>query len=179
MNLVHAVISTPLGAIRLVASRAALVGVYLPGQRTDDTVVITGHAAEHAILRETARQLLEYFAGTRRAFALPVLADGTTFQRAVWSELASIPFGATRSYGELARAIGSPRASRAVGSANARNPISIVVPCHRVVGSAGALTGYAGGLPAKRWLLAHEARVADRPSWHERCDASAQALLAG
>lgn len=105
-------------------------------------------------------QLGEYFAGARRAFELPLSGRGTQAQRAVWRALADIPFGEVQSYAELARAVGAPRSARAVGAANARNPLSIVVPCHRVIGSDGSLTGYAGGLEAKRWLLAHEARVA-------------------
>jgi methylated-DNA-[protein]-cysteine S-methyltransferase len=107
-------------------------------------------------LRAAIRQLNEYFAGTRREFDLPLRLQGTTFQRSVWQALTKIPYGATLTYGEQAARIGNPNASRAVGLANGRNPISIVVPCHRVIGANGSLTGYGGGLERKRWLLAHE-----------------------
>jgi methylated-DNA-[protein]-cysteine S-methyltransferase len=110
------------------------------------------------VLARAATQLREYFAGERRLFDLPLAPDGTGFQRLVWAALEQIPYGVTRSYGELARAIGRPAASRAVGTANSRNPISIIVPCHRVIGANGALTGYAGGMRAKQWLLDHEQR---------------------
>ncbi len=103
------------------------------------------------------RQLSEYFSGRRTSFDLPLAPRGTAFQQRVWAELVAIPFGGRATYGELARRIGRPAASRAVGAANGANPIAIVIPCHRVVGSDGSLTGYGGGLPLKRWLLAHEA----------------------
>jgi methylated-DNA-[protein]-cysteine S-methyltransferase len=109
------------------------------------------------------RQLAEYFEGARREFDLALAPDGTSFQKAVWSELCRIPFGARISYGELARRLGRPDAARAVGAANGANPIAIVVPCHRVVGSDGSLTGYGGGLPIKRWLLDHEAGLRRLP----------------
>ena len=108
------------------------------------------------MLVAAARQLAEYFAGRRRAFDLPLAPAGTPFQQQVWRQLLQIPFGSTCSYGALARAVGRPSASRAVGAANGRNPISIIIPCHRVIGSDGSLTGYGGGEPAKRWLLDHE-----------------------
>jgi methylated-DNA-[protein]-cysteine S-methyltransferase len=114
------------------------------------------------VLALAARQLAEYFAGDRRVFELPLAHAGTQFQQLVWRALVAIPFGETRSYGEIARAIGRPAASRAVGAANGKNPFAIVVPCHRVIGASGELTGYAGGMAAKRWLLAHEGRAADR-----------------
>ena len=103
-----------------------------------------------------ARQLSEYFAGDRTDFDLDLAPSGTDFQRKVWTALSQIPYGTTESYGQLALRIGQPTASRAVGLANGRNPIAIVVPCHRVIGSSGTLTGYAGGLERKRWLLEHE-----------------------
>jgi methylated-DNA-[protein]-cysteine S-methyltransferase len=109
-----------------------------------------------APLAATVVQLNEYFNGGRREFDLPLYFEGTTFQRRVWQELTEIPYGETWSYGQLARRIGKPSASRAVGLANGRNPISILVPCHRVIGADGSLTGYGGGLERKRWLLAHE-----------------------
>ncbi len=117
--------------------------------------------AEKTTAREACalvrRQLSEYFAGRRTSFNLRLAPRGTAFQQRVWAELVKIPFGTRATYGELARRIGRPAASRAVGAANGANPIAIVIPCHRVVGSDGSLTGYGGGLPLKRWLLAHEA----------------------
>jgi methylated-DNA-[protein]-cysteine S-methyltransferase len=104
-------------------------------------------------------QLAEYFAGTRKAFSLPLRPAGTAFQQSVWAALQEIPFGATLSYGELARRIGQPAAARAVGAANGANPLPIVVPCHRVIGADHSLTGFGGGLATKRFLLAHEARL--------------------
>ena len=119
-------------------------------------------AAPHAdplAARAAVEELRAYFAGERFEFGLPLAPKGTPFQQAVWLALRDIPYGTTSSYGAVARSIGRPSASRAVGMANSRNPIGIVVPCHRVIGSGGALTGYAGGLDRKRWLLAHEARL--------------------
>ena len=112
-----------------------------------------------AALREPIRQLRAYFAGELEAFDLPLAPEGTPFQQKVWRELGSIPFGTTISYGEQARRIGRPQAARAVGAANGRNPVPVVLPCHRVIGSAGALTGFGGGLDTKRTLLRHEAEV--------------------
>jgi methylated-DNA-[protein]-cysteine S-methyltransferase len=112
--------------------------------------------ARAAPLAAATRQLNEYFAGTRREFDLPLRSQGTQFQQRVWRELAAIPYGQTWSYGDLAARIGKPSASRAVGLANGRNPISILVPCHRVIGANGSLTGYGGGLERKQWLLEHE-----------------------
>jgi methylated-DNA-[protein]-cysteine S-methyltransferase len=108
------------------------------------------------VLTRAAEQLAEYFAGERRDFDLPLAPRGTSFQVAVWRALEQIPFGATCSYGELARVVGRPSASRAVGAANGQNPLAIILPCHRVIGANGDLTGYGGGLPLKRWLLDHE-----------------------
>lgn len=110
------------------------------------------------MLVETARQLAEYFAGERRAFDLPLAPEGTGFQQLVWRALTTIPFGETRTYGQQALLIKRPSASRAVGAANGKNPIGIIVPCHRVIGANGTLTGYAGGLAMKQWLLEHEGR---------------------
>jgi methylated-DNA-[protein]-cysteine S-methyltransferase len=108
---------------------------------------------EHPILRQAARELEEYFAGRRREFSVPVAPEGTEFQLAVWAGLTRIPYGATWSYAQLAQAIGRPQAVRAVGAANGANPIGIIIPCHRVIGSDGSLTGFGGGLPLKRRLL--------------------------
>lgn len=148
---------SPVGTLTLVADEAALVAILWPDDapaRVPLPPQVDG--AGHAVLAAAATQLAGYFAGTRTAFDLPLAPHGTGFQRAVWDQLAGIPFGETRSYADIARAIGRPAATRAVGAANGRNPLSIVLPCHRVVGSTGALTGFAGGLSAKRWLLAHE-----------------------
>lgn len=117
-----------------------------------------GEAGPTALLEEAARQLREYFAGQRREFDLPLRLRGTAFQMQVWQVLQAIPYGEVRTYGEIARAIGKPKACRAVGMANHNNPISIIVPCHRVVGAGGSLTGYGGGLENKRFLLELEKR---------------------
>ncbi|MFZ6181162.1 methylated-DNA--[protein]-cysteine S-methyltransferase [Nannocystis pusilla] len=158
-RLVQRSLPSPLGPLRLVASDVALVGVYFPDHRPAPAHA-GDEAARHPVLDVAARELEEYFAGRRRGFTVTLEPRGTDFQRAVWRALADIGFGEQRTYAELARAIGSPRAVRAVGAANGRNPLSIVLPCHRVVGTGGALTGYAGGLAAKQWLLAHEAGLA-------------------
>jgi methylated-DNA-[protein]-cysteine S-methyltransferase len=148
-------VETPVGLLTLVGGDTGLRAVLWPGGPTP-------HDAEpgpHAVLAETERQLREYFEGTRRTFELPLDLVGTPFQRRAWLALANIPYATTVSYGEQARRLGVPRAARAIGAANGRNPLSIVLPCHRVVGAGGALTGYGGGLDAKRRLLDHELRV--------------------
>jgi methylated-DNA-[protein]-cysteine S-methyltransferase len=144
-------IDSPLGTLRLLATDDALVGLYLPEQTPPPA-----DARRSRVADDTARQLAEYFAGKRRTFDVPVAPRGTGFQERVWNTLLRIPFGTTWTYGQLARAIDRPAASRAVGTANGANPISIIVPCHRVIATSGALTGYAGGLAAKKWLLDHE-----------------------
>jgi methylated-DNA-[protein]-cysteine S-methyltransferase len=143
--------TSPLGPLRLHARGDELVAIHLP-----DSAFAPARARATRVLALARDQLDEYFAGARVAFDLPLAPDGTGFQRLVWRALLAIPFGETRSYGDVARAIGRPAASRAVGAANGRNPLAIVVPCHRVIGASGALVGYGGGLPAKRWLLDHE-----------------------
>lgn len=148
------VIDSPLGPIRLVVEAGALRQVELHAGTAPAEVPVD------PVLAAAARQLAEYFAGVRTDFDLPLGAAGTPFQRTVWDALRAVPYGATRTYADIARAVGRPSATRAVGAANGRNPLAIVVPCHRIVGSDGTLTGYGGGLPAKRWLLAHEARIA-------------------
>lgn len=154
-------VNSPLGRLRLIASEQGLVGVYYPGHRRARELDAR-EVERHPVLDQARRELGEYFAGRRAVFetplAPPTLLGGTAFQQAVWRALRAIPFGETRSYAQLARLIERPSAVRAVGAANALNPISIVVPCHRVVGSDGSLTGYAGGLDSKRWLLTHERR---------------------
>jgi methylated-DNA-[protein]-cysteine S-methyltransferase len=153
------VLATPIGPVELRASGGSLCGLYLPETRHPPAPAGRDDASE-PVLVAAARQLAEYFAGQRRTFELPLCPQGTPFQQRVWRQLLEIPYGSTCSYGALARALAHPGASRAVGAANGRNPISIIIPCHRVIGSDGSLTGYGGGEPAKRWLLAHEARSA-------------------
>jgi methylated-DNA-[protein]-cysteine S-methyltransferase len=118
-----------------------------------------GAVRDDEALAPVARQLAEYFAGTRTAFDVPLTPHGTAFQQRVWMALRDIPYGRTTSYGELAAELGQPTASRAVGLANGRNPLAVIVPCHRVIGANGSLTGFGGGLPRKRWLLEHERAV--------------------
>lgn len=145
---------SPVGTLKLVASDKGVVAILWPGD--DPRRVPLGAMTEDrddTILTRAATQLGEYFAGKRRAFDLPLDFRGTDFQRSVWAALLTIPAGETRSYGQIARQVGRPTAFRAVGAANGRNPISIVAPCHRVIGSNGALTGFAGGLEAKKLLL--------------------------
>jgi methylated-DNA-[protein]-cysteine S-methyltransferase len=147
---------SPIGRLLLTSDGAALTGLYMePSHKTQSTDGWTEDVTV-APLSAAVRQLTEYFAGSRREFDLPLRFQGTTFQTRVWRELAEIPYGQTWSYGQLAKRIDNPTASRAVGLANGRNPISILVPCHRVIGADGSLTGYGGGLERKRWLLAHE-----------------------
>ncbi len=159
-NLITTTVSTPLGPVRIFADRDAICGVYLPEHKRAPSLVAESRP-DAPLLHLAADQLLEYFDGRRRDFDLPVRLGGTVFQAAVWSQLQRIPFGETRTYGELAAALGRPKASRAVGAANGRNPVSIIVPCHRVIGADGRLSGYAGGQAAKAWLLAHEVTSRD------------------
>jgi len=154
---VYKMMSSPVGRLKLIATDAGLAAILWENDRPS-RVRLNAEAedARHPVLVETERQLGEYFAGRRKAFALKLDLDGTAFQRKVWSALLTIPFGETRSYGQIARQIGNPDAVRAVGAANGRNPVSIVTPCHRVIGSTGKLTGFAGGLEVKARLLALE-----------------------
>jgi methylated-DNA-[protein]-cysteine S-methyltransferase len=157
-------LSTPQGTLFLAASATGLQGVWFDGQRHfngPDPVWRRDDA--DPVLREAAAQLRAWYAGQRRSFDLPLAPIGTPFQQAVWAELRRIGHGCTRTYGELAAALGRPSASRAVGAATGRNPLSLVIPCHRLVGSTGALTGYAGGLDRKRALLAFEAHAPGVP----------------
>lgn len=139
----------PVGALSLVSDGVRLIGVHFSGWRPP---AHTTHAADR-VLDAACRQLDAYFAGCRNTFELPLGLEGTRFQQSVWSALLDIPYGETRSYGQLAAAIGRPSAIRAVGAANGRNPIAIVVPCHRVIGANGSLTGFGGGLDRKKLLL--------------------------
>lgn len=155
--LARRIIDSPVGPLTLVAGDAGLVAILWADD--DPARVPLGDAADdpdHPVLTAAAAQLADYFAGARRTFDLPLDFRGTGFQRAVWAALLTIPYGETRSYGQIAAQLGRPGASRAVGAANGRNPISIVAPCHRVIGSGGRLTGFAGGLAAKETLLTLE-----------------------
>jgi len=153
-------VSTPIGDLTLVAGDAGLRAVLWPGEAPPAGAV---EAPDDAVLATAADQLRAWFAGARTAFDLPLdLSDATEFQRRAWLALAAIPYATTRSYGEQARMLGAPHAARAVGAANGRNPLPIVLPCHRLVGADGALTGFGGGLDVKRALLDHEAATAAR-----------------
>jgi methylated-DNA-[protein]-cysteine S-methyltransferase len=164
----HSYVPSPLGDLLVVRGDrdattgrpGGLTGLYLPTGRhataTRDERHRNKWRRDDGAFDDVRGQLGEYFTGTRRHFDLPLNAAGTEFQRKVWTALTGIPYGETTTYGKLAAALGSPAAFRAVGLANGRNPISIIVPCHRVIGTNGSLTGYGGGLDAKRWLLSHE-----------------------
>ena len=161
ITLFYKEIASPVGKLKLIASAHALVAVLWERERPDRVKLEAPMLApEHPILVETERQLAEYFTGARTRFDLSIEPRGTEFERKVWDALRKIPFGETRSYLELAKALGSAAASRAVGRANGKNPLSIIVPCHRVIGSDGSPTGFAGGLETKAALLALEAKAA-------------------
>jgi methylated-DNA-[protein]-cysteine S-methyltransferase len=149
-------LESPIGRLLLTSDGTALTGLYMEPSRKAQCVDGWLEDAAVAPLSAAMRQLTEYFEGTRREFDLPLRLQGTVFQTRVWRELTEIPYGQTWSYGQLAKRIDKPSASRAVGLANGRNPISILVPCHRVIGADGSLTGYGGGIERKRWLLVHE-----------------------
>ncbi len=163
-------LESPIGQLELLSTKNGLAVVHL-GRATRrrlegwarkffPNAAIVDARKEHATF---ARQLGDYFTGRRRVFDLPLDLRGSEFQRAVWAEVERIPFGSTIAYGDIAHMIGRPRASRAVGAANGANPVPIVIPCHRVIGSNGSLTGYGGGLARKRWLLAHEGVLGAEP----------------
>lgn len=157
MRLAYKMIESPIGKLKLVASDKGLVAILWEKDRPRR--IRLGDMVEDAhnpVLVQTERQLGEYFAGKRKIFSVALDMTGTRFQTDVWEALLAIPFGETRSYGQLAKQLGNPRATRAVGAANGRNPVSIIVPCHRVIGSSGKLTGFAGGLDAKAHLLSLE-----------------------
>jgi methylated-DNA-[protein]-cysteine S-methyltransferase len=156
---VFRVVPSPIGELLLARASDGLRGLWVGGEREPDPAWPRDDAAFDDVVRE----LDAYFAGTLERFTIPLAPVGTPFQRAVWAALVAIPYGAVTTYAALAASIGRPTAIRAVGAANGANPLSVIVPCHRVVGSDGSLTGYGGGLPAKRWLLDHEARPAARP----------------
>ncbi len=161
-------LDTPIGAIRLTSDGTSLTGIYLEGERHSRAGEQRRDDAEP--FARAKEQLGAYFRGELTEFDLPLAPEGTPFQREVWKQLCRIPYGTTMSYGEVARRLGRPNSCRAVGMANGRNPLPIVVPCHRVIGADGSLTGYGGGLPLKRALLDLEARTsgAARQSGHSR-----------
>jgi len=166
-------VDTPIGLLMVSSEDDAITGVYMESHRhgpVDRESWLPDVKGVRPVLNTARAQLAEFFSGRRHGFDLKLRARGTEVQQRVWRALLDIPFGETRSYGEIAALVGNPRASRAVGSANGRNPISIIVPCHRVIRSNGALTGFGGGIERKEWLLAHEAQVSGRPSKYGRHD---------
>lgn len=158
---VHRIVDSPVGELTMVGDGIALSGLYFPGHTRRPVQETFGDRDDQAF-GPAVEQLGEYFAGQRTEFDVPLAPHGNTFQRKVWAQLALIPYGQTRSYGQLAVLLGDPGLARAVGSANGQNPISILVPCHRVVGADGRLTGYAGGLERKAFLLELETPVEQR-----------------
>jgi methylated-DNA-[protein]-cysteine S-methyltransferase len=165
---------SPIGELTVTAVGGKLTGVHMNEQRHIPKIPVT-YERDDAGLAHVVDQLDAYFAGELTDFELPMSMHGTEFQRRVWASLCEIPYGETISYGELARWVGNPKASRAVGLANGRNPVAIIVPCHRVIGTNGSLTGYGGGLERKVWLLEHEA--AHRPGGQAKLDLQAGAPL--
>ena len=155
MSVRHTVLGSPVGPLTLVGDGAALLGLYFDGHLRTPRRTDHGPRVDEGF-DAVEKQLGEYFAGTRREFDLELAPRGTAFEKQVWALLTKIPFGETRTYGQLAAELGDPGAAQAVGNANGWNPISVVVPCHRVVGTSGGLTGYAGGLDRKRFLLSLE-----------------------
>lgn len=156
-TLATATLDTPIGRLRLAATDAGLTAVLFPNQKDISFPVREGSAMARAHLGKAVKALDKYFEGRKKDFSELTLApSGTAFQLGVWRALAAIPFGETRSYADIARVIGNPKGMRAVGLANGRNPIPIIVPCHRVIGADGSLTGFGGGLPTKKWLLEFE-----------------------
>lgn len=157
MNTYYSFWRSPIGQVLMLSDGQALTGVYLEDQKYHPTIDEKWNRKDDIeVFQHARKQLTEYFAGKRTEFDLPYKFDGTEFQQEVWNQLNKIPFGETISYLELAQRIGRPKAVRAVGQANGRNPICIMVPCHRVVGMNGTLTGYGGGLTRKEFLLKHE-----------------------
>jgi methylated-DNA-[protein]-cysteine S-methyltransferase len=163
MSYAYKIIDSPAGPLKLVSSEKGLAAILF---RDDEPSLAPltplAERPNDPVLLETEQQLGQYFDGARKEFSVPLDFHGTEFQRSVWEALLSIPFGETRSYGDIARQVGRPSASRAVGAANGRNPISIIAPCHRVIGSSGKLTGYGGGLDVKEMLLSLEAKGSGR-----------------
>ena len=161
MNYCH--VDSPVGKLLIACDEGAIRRIEFPRNGSPAAPQPGWHKSDNALLQEAARQLSEYFSGCRTVFTVPLIPEGTEFQRTVWRQLQEIPYGQTLSYGDLAKCVGNPKASRAVGAANGCNPIPIMIPCHRVIGSDGKLTGFGGGLPTKKALLTLEAhhKVAD------------------
>ncbi len=155
----YATVASPVGELLLLSDGVALTGLYMSANRFSPQIS-AAMRQDRAPFGEALRQLRAYFDHQLTAFELPIAPYGTPFQRRVWQALLAIPYGQTTSYGQLAHLLGDARAGRAVGHANARNPLALIVPCHRVISSSGRLTGYAGGVEQKQWLLAHEAVAA-------------------
>lgn len=173
MSLAWKMMESPVGKLKLVASDEGLAAILWKDDRPSrvrlsDLV----ENNQHPVLVETERQLREYFAGERKEFSIALDMRGTQFQKDVWETLLAIPFGETRSYGQLAKQLGNPQATRAIGAANGRNPISIIVPCHRVIGSSGKLTGFAGGLERRRICSIWRRRIESYPARRFRNDIS-------
>jgi methylated-DNA-[protein]-cysteine S-methyltransferase len=161
MSLAYKTIESPVGQLKLIASDKGLVAILWEKDKPNRVRLSElKENPQHPVLLKTERQLNEYFAGKRKEFSITLDVRGTSFQNDVWNALLAIPFGETRTYGQLAKQLGRPQASRAVGAANGRNPVSIIVPCHRVIGSTGKLTGFAGGLDTKAHLLGLEKKSA-------------------
>jgi len=157
LSSVHTAVDSPIGELHLFADENGLTGLYMNTHRDELPKVTSVEVSENPFMAQAAQELQEYFAGNRKEFSVVVDPHGTAFQMRVWKELLNIPAGKTISYGELAKRLGDPLLTRAVGTANGQNPISIIIPCHRVIGANGHLTGYGGGIDKKRWLLDHEA----------------------
>jgi methylated-DNA-[protein]-cysteine S-methyltransferase len=155
----YTMLDSPVGKLLLAANPSGLSGLWITGEKHCPAIPADWQEDADGF-EDAASQLAGYFAGTRRVFTLPLAPAGTDFQQQAWAALQQIPYGQTRSYRQQATALGRPAAVRATGTANGKNPISILIPCHRVIGANGALTGYGGGLDAKAWLLAHEAKHA-------------------
>ena len=153
MNRYRTHLESPLGGLAVIASDEAILAIEF------DALPEPDDARGHPLLERARTQLEEYFAGRRTTFDLPLAPDGSDWQRCVWRALQTIPFAETTSYAEIAERVDRPKSARAVGAANSKNPIAIVIPCHRVIGADGSLTGYAGGMDKKRWLLTHERSV--------------------
>ena len=151
------IIASPIGKIAVFAENEKLIRLDLKTKEKADSAIT------EKVLFEAKKQLLEYFSGERKTFELEYEFSGTEFQKAVWNELLKIPFGKTKTYGEIAKAIGKPKAGRAVGSACNKNPLAIIIPCHRVIGANGKLTGFACGTETKEWLLGHEGKLKGEP----------------
>ncbi|OFE13140.1 cysteine methyltransferase [Pseudohongiella acticola] len=157
-NSYYSEVDSPLGVLTLTGNGDALTGLYMTAQKHRPALPARSVRDDKRFV-QVREQLAAYFAGELQCFDVPLAGKGTDFQQQVWQALCDIPFGVTESYGALAMRLGKPSAPRAVGMANGRNPIGIIVPCHRVLGASGALTGYGGGIARKQWLLAHEQRL--------------------